>query len=48
MGDHRHLREQEETPVIGEDVRLGGVKGEEKWRPDRNGAPEGQVGEGKG
>ena len=26
----------------------GGVRGEEKWRPDRTGAPEGWLGEGRG
>ena len=27
---------------------MGGVKGEEKWRWDGTGAPEGRLGEGKG
>ena len=27
---------------------MGGVKGEEKWRWDGTGTPEGQLGEGKG
>ena len=29
-------------------MRLGGVRGEEKWRRDGTGAPEGWLGEGKG
>ena len=48
MGDHGHLRGQEEPPATGEDVGVGGVKGKEKWRPDGTGAPEGRLGERKG
>ena len=42
-GGPQHPRGEEEPPR--DQVRCGGGRGEERWRPDGNGAPEGWLGE---
>ena len=48
VGDHGHLRGREEPQQLRRMWGMGEVKGEEKWRWDGTGAPERQLGEGKG